>query len=92
MRLKVLNDWDIATVNRFEGAADVCGNKFLTTNDSYDRVPSPKPVGVYAEVGAAGHRRTGLPGGVETGCGSWLALKINDRRGGWKRFLNTRKS
>ena len=40
--LKVLNDWGIATVNRFE-VADVCGNKFLTTNALIrEGVPSPK--------------------------------------------------
>jgi [lysine-biosynthesis-protein LysW]--L-2-aminoadipate ligase len=38
----VLNDWGIPTVNRFE-VADVCGNKFLTTNAlMQDSVPSPK--------------------------------------------------
>ena len=40
--LKVLNDWGIQTVNRFE-VADVCGNKFLTTSALIKaRVPSPK--------------------------------------------------
>src|SRR6266481_999268 len=29
--LKVLNDWGVKTVNRFD-VADTCGNKFLTTN------------------------------------------------------------
>src|SRR5215467_4650280 len=40
--LKVLNDWGVKTVNTY-GVADVCGNKFLTTNALIRQgVPCPR--------------------------------------------------
>jgi [lysine-biosynthesis-protein LysW]---L-2-aminoadipate ligase len=80
--LKVLNDWGIATVNRFE-VADVCGNKFLTTNALIrENVPSPKTLLAFTpESALKAIEELGYPVVLKPAVGSWgrLLSKINDR-------------
>lgn len=80
--LKVLNDWGIPTVNRFE-VADVCGNKFLTTNSLIrDGVPSPKTRLAFTPDSALkAIEEMGYPVVLKPAVGSWgrLLSKINDR-------------
>jgi len=80
--LKVLNDWGIATVNRFE-VADVCGNKFLTTNALIrEGVPSPKTLLAFTpESALQAIEELGYPVVLKPAVGSWgrLLSKINDR-------------
>ena len=80
--LKVLNDWGIATVNRFE-VADVCGNKFLTTNALIRKgVPSPKTLLAFTpESALQAIEELGYPVVLKPAVGSWgrLLSKINDR-------------
>jgi len=80
--LKVLNDWGIPTVNRFE-VADVCGNKFLTTNALIrDGVPSPKTLLAFTPDSALkAIEELGYPVVLKPAVGSWgrLLSKINDR-------------
>jgi [lysine-biosynthesis-protein LysW]--L-2-aminoadipate ligase len=80
--LKVLNDWGIPTVNRFD-VADVCGNKFLTTNALiHDGVPSPKTMLAFTpESALRAIEELGYPVVLKPAVGSWgrLLSKINDR-------------
>jgi [lysine-biosynthesis-protein LysW]--L-2-aminoadipate ligase len=80
--LKVLNDWDIQTVNRFE-VADVCGNKFLTTSALIKaRVPSPKTMLAFTpESALRAIEKLGYPVVLKPAVGSWgrLLSKVNDR-------------
>jgi [lysine-biosynthesis-protein LysW]---L-2-aminoadipate ligase len=80
--LKVLNDWGIATVNRFE-VADVCGNKFLTTNALIrDGVASPKTLLAFTpESALQAIEELGYPVVLKPAVGSWgrLLSKVNDR-------------
>jgi [lysine-biosynthesis-protein LysW]--L-2-aminoadipate ligase len=80
--LKVLNDWGIPTVNRFE-VADVCGNKFLTTNALIrDGVPSPKTLLAFTPDSALkAIEELGYPVVLKPAVGSWgrLLSKVNDR-------------
>ena len=80
--LKVLNDWGIPTVNRFE-VADVCGNKFLTTNALIRQgVPSPKTLLAFTpESALQAIEELGYPVVLKPAVGSWgrLLSKVNDR-------------
>jgi [lysine-biosynthesis-protein LysW]---L-2-aminoadipate ligase len=80
--LKVLNDWGIQTVNRFE-VADVCGNKFLTTSALIKaRVPSPKTMLAFTpESALRAIEKLGYPVVLKPAVGSWgrLLSKVNDR-------------
>jgi [lysine-biosynthesis-protein LysW]---L-2-aminoadipate ligase len=80
--LKVLNDWGIQTVNRFE-VADVCGNKFLTTNTLIKAgVPSPKTMLAFTPDSALqAIEELGYPVVLKPAVGSWgrLLSKVNDR-------------
>jgi len=80
--LKVLNDWGIPTVNRFE-VADVCGNKFLTTNALIrNGVPSPQTMLAFTpESALQAIEELGYPVVLKPAVGSWgrLLSKINDR-------------
>jgi [lysine-biosynthesis-protein LysW]--L-2-aminoadipate ligase len=80
--LKVLGDWGIRCVNRYE-VADTCGNKFLTTmalirND----VPSPRTKVAFTQESAiAAIEEMGYPVVLKPAIGSWgrLLSKVNDR-------------
>lgn len=80
--LKVLNDWGIPTVNRFE-VADVCGNKFLTTNALIkNSIPCPKTYLAFtAESAIRAIEELGYPVVLKPAVGSWgrLLSKVNDR-------------
>jgi [lysine-biosynthesis-protein LysW]--L-2-aminoadipate ligase len=80
--LKVLNDWGIQTINRFE-VADVCGNKFLTTNALIKAgVPSPKTMLAFTpESALRAIEKLGYPVVLKPAVGSWgrLLSKVNDR-------------
>ncbi len=80
--LKVLNDWGISTVNRFE-VADVCGNKFLTTSALIkNKVPCPKTYLAFtAESAIKAIEELGYPVVLKPAVGSWgrLLSKVNDR-------------
>ncbi|MFN8005726.1 MAG: lysine biosynthesis protein LysX [Terriglobia bacterium] len=80
--LKVLNDWGIKTVNRFE-VADTCGNKFLTTNALIrNKVPSPQTMLAFTpESALQAIEELGYPVVLKPAVGSWgrLLSKVNDR-------------
>jgi [lysine-biosynthesis-protein LysW]--L-2-aminoadipate ligase len=80
--LKVLNDWGIPTVNRYE-VADICGNKFLTTNALIrSGVPSPKTILAFTpESALQAIEELGYPVVLKPAVGSWgrLLSKVNDR-------------
>jgi [lysine-biosynthesis-protein LysW]---L-2-aminoadipate ligase len=80
--LKVLNDWGIQTVNRFD-VADVCGNKFLTTSALIRaKVPSPKTILAFTPGSALqAIEELGYPVVLKPAVGSWgrLLSKVNDR-------------
>ena len=80
--LKVLNDWGVKTVNRFE-VADTCGNKFLTTNALIKRgVPSPQTILAFTpESALQAIEELGYPVVLKPAVGSWgrLLSKVNDR-------------
>lgn len=80
--LKVLNDWGIQTVNTF-AVADVCGNKFLTTNALIkNQVPCPKTYLAFtAESAIQAIEELGYPVVLKPAVGSWgrLLSKVNDR-------------
>ncbi len=79
--LKVLNQWGIPTVNRFE-VADVCGNKFLTTMALVrDGVPTPRTrIAFTQESALAAIEGLGYPVVLKPVIGSWgrLLSKVND--------------
>ena len=80
--LKVLNDWGIQTVNRYE-VANVCGDKFLTTSALIkEGVPSPKTMLAFtAESALQAIEELGYPVVLKPVVGSWgrLLSKVNDR-------------
>ena len=80
--LKVLNDWGLKTVNTYN-VADVCGNKFLTTNALIKSgVPCPKTFLAFTpESALAAIEELGYPVVLKPAVGSWgrLLSKINDR-------------
>ena len=80
--LKVLNDWGLKTVNTYN-VADVCGNKFLTTNALIKHgVPCPKTLLAFTpESALAAIEELGYPVVLKPAVGSWgrLLSKINDR-------------
>ncbi|MEW5976562.1 MAG: lysine biosynthesis protein LysX [Acidobacteriota bacterium] len=80
--LKVFNDWGIPTVNTYQ-VADVCGNKFLTTNALIRHgVPTPKTLLAFTpESALEAISELGYPVVLKPAVGSWgrLLSKVNDR-------------
>jgi [lysine-biosynthesis-protein LysW]--L-2-aminoadipate ligase len=80
--LKVFNDWGIKTVNTYH-VADVCGNKFLTTNALIKHgVPCPRTFLAFTRESALeAIEELGYPVVLKPAVGSWgrLLSKINDR-------------
>jgi len=80
--LKVFNDWGIKTVNTYQ-VADVCGNKFLTTNALIKHgVPCPRTSLAFTRESALeAIEELGYPVVLKPAVGSWgrLLSKINDR-------------
>ena len=80
--LRVLNDWGVKTINTYH-VADICGNKFLTTQELLKRdIPSPRTVLAFtAESAVAAIEQMGYPVVLKPAIGSWgrLLSKVNDR-------------
>jgi len=79
--LKLLNDWGIKTVNKYD-VANVCGNKLLTTAAlSEHNVPIPRTKVAYTpESALKAIEEIGYPVVLKPAVGSWgrLISKIND--------------
>lgn len=80
--LKILNDWGVPTVNRYE-VAETCGNKLLTSSNLVrDGLPIPRvKVAFTPESALEAIEELGYPVILKPGVGSWgrLLSKINDR-------------
>ena len=80
--LKVLNDWEIPTINRYP-VAEICGNKFLTTSAlARNRIPTPRTAMAFTPKSALqAIEELGYPVVLKPAVGSWgrLLSKINDR-------------
>ena len=80
--LKVLNDWEIPTINRYP-VAEICGNKFLTTSAlARNRIPTPRTAMAFTTKSALqAIEELGYPVVLKPAVGSWgrLLSKINDR-------------
>ena len=80
--LRILNDWDIPTVNTFE-VANNCGDKILTTSAlARAGVPQPRTIVAYDNDSALGAiENLGYPVVMKPAIGSWgrLLSRINDR-------------
>lgn len=80
--LKVLNDWEIRTINTYP-VAEICGNKFLTTSALLrNRIPTPRTVMAFTPKSALkAIEELGYPVVLKPAVGSWgrLLSKINDR-------------
>jgi [lysine-biosynthesis-protein LysW]---L-2-aminoadipate ligase len=80
--LRVLADWGIPTVNRYE-VADVCGNKLMTSS-ALERHGVPQPrvrIAFTPDSAIKAMEEIGYPVVLKPGVGSWgrLLSKINDR-------------
>jgi [lysine-biosynthesis-protein LysW]--L-2-aminoadipate ligase len=80
--LKVLNDWGVATVNKYE-VANTCGDKLLTTTALVrDGVPSPRTIIAFTpEAALEAIEEIGYPVVLKPAIGSWgrLLSRVNDR-------------
>jgi len=80
--LKILNEYGIRTVNRYE-VADICGNKLLTTLKLIKNgIPTPRCITAFTpESALKAMEKTGYPCVIKPLIGSWgrLIAKINDR-------------
>jgi len=80
--LKVLGDWGIKCVNRYE-VADNCGNKLLTTVALIrDNIPCPRTKLAFTQESAIeAIESMGYPVVLKPAVGSWgrLLSKVNDR-------------
>src|SRR5918999_502293 len=80
--LRVLNDWDVSTVNSYE-VANICGDKLLTST-ALERVGIPTPRTLIAftpESALAACEEIGYPVVMKPAVGSWgrLLARVNDR-------------
>lgn len=80
--LKILSDWGVPTVNRYE-VAEVCGNKLLTSSAlAKAEVAQPTvKIAFTPESAMEAMESLGYPVVLKPGVGSWgrLLAKINDR-------------
>ncbi len=80
--LRILNDWGIRTVNRYDVAL-ICGNKLETTSALIrDNVPSPRcKIAFTPKSALEAIEEMGYPVVLKPSIGSWgrLLSKINDR-------------
>ncbi len=80
--LKILNDWGIRTVNTYN-VANVCGNKFLTTQALiHHGIPTPVTRMAYTpDAAIQAIEELGYPVVIKPPVGSWgrLIAKLNDR-------------
>jgi len=80
--LRVLNDWEVPTVNSYE-VANICGDKLLTST-ALERVGIPTPRTLIAftpESALAACEEIGYPVVMKPAVGSWgrLLARVNDR-------------
>lgn len=80
--LRILNDWGIKTVNRYE-VIDTCGNKLLTSSAlAKAGIPQPRVFLAFTpESALEAIERLGYPVVLKPVVGSWgrLLSKVNDR-------------
>ena len=80
--LRVLNDWGIATVNRYD-VANTCGDKLLTSAALVRAgVPSPRTILAFTpESALEAIEELGYPVVLKPAVGSWgrLLARVNDR-------------
>jgi [lysine-biosynthesis-protein LysW]--L-2-aminoadipate ligase len=80
--LRILNDWGISTVNRYE-VASICGNKLETSSALVrHQVPTPRcKVAFTPESALQAIEEMGYPVVLKPPIGSWgrLLAKVNDR-------------
>ena len=80
--LRVLNDWDIPSVNTYE-VANICGDKLLTSTAlEREGVPSPRTLIAFTpESALAACEEIGYPIVMKPAVGSWgrLLARVNDR-------------
>jgi [lysine-biosynthesis-protein LysW]--L-2-aminoadipate ligase len=80
--LRVLNDWDVPTVNSYE-VANICGDKLLTST-ALERtgIPTPRTLIAFTpESALAACEEIGYPVVMKPAVGSWgrLLARVNDR-------------
>jgi [lysine-biosynthesis-protein LysW]--L-2-aminoadipate ligase len=80
--LRVLNDWGVPTVNRYD-VANICGDKLLTST-SLERagVPAPRTLIAFTpETALNACKELGYPVVMKPAVGSWgrLLARVNDR-------------
>jgi [lysine-biosynthesis-protein LysW]---L-2-aminoadipate ligase len=80
--LRVLNDWGVSTVNRYD-VANICGDKLLTST-SLERagVPAPRTLIAFTpETALDACKELGYPVVMKPAVGSWgrLLARVNDR-------------
>jgi [lysine-biosynthesis-protein LysW]---L-2-aminoadipate ligase len=80
--LRVLNDWGVSTVNRYD-VANICGDKLLTST-SLERagVPAPRTLIAFTpETALNACKELGYPVVMKPAVGSWgrLLARVNDR-------------
>src|ERR671912_2196997 len=80
--LRVLNDWDVPTVNSYE-VANICGDKVFTST-ALERAGIPTPrtrIAFTPESALAACEEIGYPVVMKPAVGSWgrLLAKVNDR-------------
>jgi [lysine-biosynthesis-protein LysW]--L-2-aminoadipate ligase len=80
--LRVLNDWGVPTVNRYD-VANICGDKLLTST-SLERagVPAPRTLIAFTpETALDACKELGYPVVMKPAVGSWgrLLARVNDR-------------
>jgi [lysine-biosynthesis-protein LysW]--L-2-aminoadipate ligase len=80
--LKILNDWDVPTVNSYE-VANVCGDKLLTSTALVRHgVPTPRTIIAFTpESAIEAIEEMGYPVVLKPAVGSWgrLLARVNDR-------------
>src|SRR4051812_34875095 len=80
--LRVLNDWGVPTVNRYD-VANVCGDKLLTSAAlERDGVPAPRTIIAFTpESALEACEDLGYPIVMKPAIGSWgrLLARVNDR-------------
>jgi [lysine-biosynthesis-protein LysW]---L-2-aminoadipate ligase len=80
--LRVLNDWDVPTVNTYE-VANICGDKLLTST-ALERagIPTPRTLIAFTpESALEACEEIGFPVVMKPAVGSWgrLLARVNDR-------------
>ena len=80
--LRVLNDWDVPTVNRYE-VANICGDKLLTSTElERAGIPTPRTLIAFTpESALEACEEIGYPIVMKPAVGSWgrLLARVNDR-------------